>query len=251
MRIIGKNTDFYDYLQGIYPDDSVMFDRTGAFALTKDDVCSSLYASGLQASDLALALLQVCNRFWLFIVEVTEDTQESRWCKYADDKPTKYSVEQVVTWTNYDKPRTLMRLNFIRFSFDIFRYISEHPSRFQPLKLNREKILERTETLIKAVDTDNYTVCDTLIPNRFIEYGKVIGEKPVALLKASGFSVCMNPLDIYLAFDEYFSLEKSSSERTSTLDITDKEKVVNHGFDIKQSFRGKNTKGGSKNGKTN
>ncbi len=50
---------------------------------------------------------------------------------------------------------------------------------------------------------------------------------------------CINPLDIYLAFDEYFSLEKQAQERTESVGITDKERIENHGFDVKTSFRGK------------
>ena len=39
MRIIDKNTDFYDYYQNIYPDDSLIFDRTDSFLLSKEDLC--------------------------------------------------------------------------------------------------------------------------------------------------------------------------------------------------------------------
>jgi hypothetical protein len=47
-------------------------------------------------------------------------------------------------------------------------------------------------------------------------------------------------LDIYNAFEEYFSLERTSTERTESVGLTDKEKITNHGFDTKISFRGKN-----------
>ena len=46
MRIIDKNTDFYDYLQymwGYY--DSSSFDRTDSFLLTKDEFCECLRRS--------------------------------------------------------------------------------------------------------------------------------------------------------------------------------------------------------------
>ena len=42
MRIIDKNKDFYDYLQGIYPDRLLVFDRTGSFVLTKQALCGCI-----------------------------------------------------------------------------------------------------------------------------------------------------------------------------------------------------------------
>ena len=43
MRIIDKNTDYYDYLQNVYPDDSVVFDRTDSYILHKKDLCEYMY----------------------------------------------------------------------------------------------------------------------------------------------------------------------------------------------------------------
>lgn len=64
-------------------------------------------------------------------------------------------------------------------------------------------------------------------------------EKTIPLLIASGYKDCIDPLDIYNSFEEYFSLEMSSTERTESVGLTDKEKITNHGFDVKSSFRGK------------
>ena len=69
MKIIDKNYDFYDYLQGIYPDKTVTFDRTRSFTLTKDEVCKGLnyITYGInKLGQISYILLQVCNRFWLF-----------------------------------------------------------------------------------------------------------------------------------------------------------------------------------------
>ena len=43
MRIIDKNTDFYDYWQNVYKDDTFTFDRRDSFLLTKEILCSNLY----------------------------------------------------------------------------------------------------------------------------------------------------------------------------------------------------------------
>ena len=62
--------------------------------------------------------------------------------------------------------------------------------------------------------------------------------KHIPLLKASGLSQFLMPLEVYLSLEEHFSHEKTSNERTTSVDITDKEKIENHGFDVKTSFRG-------------
>ena len=40
MRIIDKNTDYYDYLQD--SEDTLVFDRRGSYLLTKDRLCEVL-----------------------------------------------------------------------------------------------------------------------------------------------------------------------------------------------------------------
>ena len=60
MRIIDKNTDFYDYYQNMYPDNSLTFDRTDSFILSKDDLCRYLYVDKYtRDGDFEYLLLQV------------------------------------------------------------------------------------------------------------------------------------------------------------------------------------------------
>ena len=49
----------------------------------------------------------------------------------------------------------------------------------------------------------------------------------------------MDPLAVYLAIEEFFSKEKTAAERIESVGLTDKERIENHGFDAKTSFRGK------------
>jgi hypothetical protein len=44
-------------------------------------------------------------------------------------------------------------------------------------------------------------------------------------------------MEVYQAFDEYFSLEKTASEKIEADGTTDKDRILNHGFDDKVSFR--------------
>lgn len=230
MRILDKNTDFYDYLQNIYRDNTVTFDRTDSFILSKDMMCGHLYSHRHLGGKWSFTLLQVGNTFWLFLIEIT---------KTADDdsgKPTDYNIELLWCWKNYSKPRVLTRLDLIHFGSYIYTLM---PLDGFYTKFSREEFIKKTQTLVDAIDTNNYEI-ECAINCHTIRAGndKKI-EKHIPLLIASGFAAHIDPLEIYLSFEEYFSLEKTASERTESIGITDKEKIENHGFDVKASFRGK------------
>ena len=79
MRIIDKNTDFYDYYQNIYHDDSLTFDRTDSFLLTKENLCGYLPVDKYTPEgDFEYLLLQVCNTFWLFLVILVRSVRTGR-----------------------------------------------------------------------------------------------------------------------------------------------------------------------------
>ena len=238
MRILDKNTDFYDYLQGIYRDDSITFDRTDSFIVTKEIMCDHLNGSRYWRGDrndrLRFALLQVCNTFWIFAFKITEFDNY--------DKPKNYEVSLVHTWKNYNKPRCLIKLDVITFPWTIWYYIDKKKpvsDEFHPSEDNIHRIVE-------SVEQNNYEVKSSV--NRHIIYSGATSrynrdirkvEKHIPLLIACGIGNCIDPLDMYLSIEEYFSLEKQSIERIESLGLTDTEKVENHGFDKKTSFRGK------------
>ena len=223
MRIIDANTDYYDYLQNIYRDNSLVFDRRDSFVLTKKLLCESLKVNSWRFTDYSnknYLLLQICNSFWLFSVDII---------KFNDYRPTDYKIKLLRSWKNYDKDRKLISLDVIYFGCIPEYYKLKDP----------EKMLDLQ---IQAIDTNNYriwrsinrfSICPGNDPNRRIE-------KHIPLLKACGIAEWIDPLDVYLAFEEYFSLEKSSSERREPIGNTDIDKIESHGFDAKTSFRGKN-----------
>ena len=61
----------------------------------------------------------------------------------------------------------------------------------------------------------------------------------VPILKNIGIAAEVPAEKIFIAFEEYFMMQKSNMERTESVGLTDVEKVTNHGFDAKTSFRGK------------
>lgn len=232
MRIIDKNTDFYDYLQNVYPDSSTTFDRTDSFVVTKSIMCENLYSYRWERTKNKhrFVLLQVCNTFWLFLLEITAFDEYER--------ASNYKIELLKTWKNYNKPRRLISLDVISFVWNVNQLISVYRGEW---KLNKESIYKRLPALIQAIDTNNIEVRNSINHYSYFKGDyKTRVEKHIPLLIACGIGNCIEPLDIYLSFEEYFSLEKQSHERTSSIGLTDKEKIENHGFDTKVSFRGNN-----------
>ena len=236
MRIIDKNADYYDFWQGVYRDDSITFDRTDSFTLTKELVCEHLWKARPGRRDrreyygYSFVLLQICQSFWLLLVE-DEKTLEC-------GKPTDYSMELLSSWKDYDRPRCLIRLEIINFGHDVFWRMTNYSYR-SGLRYDKTKILERLGTLKDEIHHGNYTVTESM--NQYIMSmgdGKK-KEKHIPLLKASGISACADAHEVYLSFEEFFLLEKAASERTESVGLTNNEKVENHGFDLTRSFRGK------------
>lgn len=232
MRIIDKNTDFYDYLQIVYRDNTITFDRTDSFVLSKEDVCSAMYTHRHLDGKWEFFLLQVNNTFWLFLLEITKFADKS------SDKPIEYTVDLISSWKNYNKPRVLINLNMVAFGWETYRMLRDKID--YPWKYTKASIMKNSKVLVDAINMDtidyirNLNTCTLFVGN----HDRI--EKHIPLLKASGLPICIDPLDIYLSFEEYFSLAKSALERTESVGITDKERIENHGFDTKVSFR--NTK---------
>lgn len=226
MRIIDKNNDFYDYLQNIYHDDTFTFDRRDSFVVTKEIMCGYLDRGNYWNRDnnRNYVLLQICNTFWLFMAYVTERDDYQR--------PTDYEMSLVATWKNYNKPRSLIKLDIISLGFSMD---------YRTLEKIQKGIIPESDVLIKFIDTNDYRIRGT-IDHHDVYIGdnyKNKVEKHIPLLKACGIANCVEPLDVYLAFEEYFSLEKTASERRDPVGTTDVDRLENHGFDKKISFRGK------------
>lgn len=227
MRIIDKNKDFYDYLQD--QTDNIVFDRRDSFLLTKELFCEKLRTSCYyNRSHSCLVLLQVCHSFWLFLIDIMKFDEY--------DKPLEYKVEFIYNWKDYQTQRVLIALNTISFGLT-------YSSRGRNL-YDKEYILSHIDDLTKAINYNDYHVDRDMTKYTQIRSGKnfnnIYTEKHIPLLKACGLAEYIDPLTIFLSFEEYWSLEKSSRERTDALGTTNTDKIEMHGFDKKTSFRGKN-----------
>jgi len=236
MRIIDKNTDFYDYLQET-DKDSLVFDRTDSFILTKEDLAARLERDSkwdykkrrwvTRPLSYNFLLLQAGNKFWLFLASLPEN------------KDT-YDLELVTQWDNYDLDRALIKLDLIEFAWSIMWEISDKKGSRYNSEIDLNKLHEKADLLVQAVNTKDYKLVRNLnYYNYYVgDFNKKI-EKHIPILKACGIANFIDPLVFYLAIDEYFSLEKQASERIDAEGTTNNDKIVNHGFDIKTSFRGK------------
>lgn len=231
MRIIDKNKDFYDYLQGIYPDRLLVFDRTGSFVLTKQALCGCIPEYARRPG--CFVLLQGCNTFWLYYARRVQKND------VLVLERQEYNFELVASWKNYNKQRQLLKLDLIDFSArDVF------PNRWafwmyedndkMAAALASVDFAEKKDLLMTAVDANNYRV---LYDTRW--YSNLRTKYHVPILSSSGLVGGIDPLEMYLSIEEYLSFEKTASERTESIGLTDRERIENHGFDVKHSFRGK------------
>lgn len=217
MRIIDKNTDFYDYLQD--STDPLVFDRRGSFLLEKKFIYGSLSSEYFNGSKYRFLLLQCCATFWLFTLTIEQASGRGH--------IEKGSFEVLAKWKNYQKPNTLLSLKCVRFSNMYKAY--DYATRDYVL----ESIKKNVNDLVDAINHNNYENA-----HDFGSY-KEHDELSVPLLKACGLAPLIDVQEIFCAIEEYFSIEKTKSETTEPKGATNDDKIIMHGFDTVTSFRGK------------
>lgn len=225
MRIIDKNTDFYDYLQD--PTDTIVFDRRNSFLLTKEDVCKKIGYTGFRDSKYRFILLQCGASFWLLLLTITKFDPHALF-------PKDYNLELLVNWKNYDKPNKLLSMNIITFNsyYKFYNYRGE---------INIDILKKNVNDLKNAIDHNDFRMGVNLSHStKYIDYkGRYKKEERIfPLLKACGLINIINAQSLFCAIEEYFSIEKMKTETTEPKGVTNNDKIIMHGFDTKISFRG-------------
>ena len=223
MRIIDKQHDFYDYLQD--PTDRIVFDRRGSFLLTKGRFCEGIKNMRYyRDSRYRFVHLQCGVAHWLFLVTVI--------VMDGNADPADYSMELLINWKNYDGPNELIKLSVVSF------YISMWDYRIRDI--DPEKVKSRASDLKAAIDHGDYREefnlgCHTKSTDN---KGTSIREvKDLPILKACGIAGIVDPVSVFCAIEEHFSIAKTASETTEAKGTTDEDIITMHGFDAKTSFR--------------
>lgn len=227
MRIIDKQTDYYDYLQD--NGDDLVFDRRGSRSLSKEEIMETITIvldSYVHVPHVFL-VLQCGATYWL--LSIVGRIKESDWRKSYLERVEDYDIELLSTWKDYDHPLELLSLKAIDFN-ESWKY-DFYDKKWRRRKLERilvkEKLRELSSTLRDAVINRDYRI--------YRDYST----KGYLLLKSSGIPNVIGPEEIYNAIDEHFSLKKTAAESTVAEGTTNNDKIKNHGFDTKTSFRGK------------
>lgn len=203
MRILDKNKDFYDYLQDYESD--IVFDRRGSHILTNEELNTwTLYNRYKSEFTDKYFLLQIGYTNWLILAKATKIGDNGSGYFTVED----YSLELVEMWKDYNKS--------VDFKF------GEISSKFSIEYLYSKKWEHK-----KFID-------DVKLGN--FEYKNNFAEKSPIVLSKTKLPSILNAQDIYLAIEEWLSHKKDDVVHDS---MTDKEKIVSHGFDTKSSFRGK------------
>ena len=226
MRIIDKNHDFYDYLQN--PTDTLVFDRRGSFILGKEQICDRMYLFNRHYCDNKYRFIELqCGAtFWVFLATMIKFERNGI-------KPLDYKLELLTAWKDFDKPNKLLDVNLVSLFFTHYNFKSK------TRELDRKEITEdKIKSYIsnKNCDMLNISKSETIVWNK---KGSVTKVSTLPILSSSGIGSVVDPVDIFCAIEEYFSIEKSKAERTEAKGTTNTDKIVSHGFDTKTSFRGK------------
>lgn len=204
MQILDKNKDFYDFYQNIYIDKTYIFDRRKSVYFHKEDWNDIFFNS---ERNYIYYVLQVGYSRYLY--KITYLGVSTGWIIHLDN----YKVELVKYWKNYD--------NLADFEFGIaeelesYGYKNYHPS--------YEK---------QSIDS----LYNTELKKAYLYFSRLKG-RSYPILYESGIASCTDSHQLYMDIEEWLSAQKERELRTESKDITDKQKIVNHGFDARESFR--------------
>ena len=204
MQILDKNKDFYDFYQNIYIDKTYTFDRRKSVYFHKEDWNDIFYNN---ERNYVYYVLQVGYSRYLY--KITYLGVSTGWVIHLDN----YKVELVKYWKNYD--------NLVDFDFGIveelesYGYKNYHPS--------YEK---------QSIDS----LYNTKLKKSYL-YASRLKDRLYPILCESGIASCTDSHQLYMDIEEWLSAQKEKELRTESKGITDKQKIVNHGFDTRESFR--------------
>ena len=204
MQILDKNKDFYDFYQNIYIDKTYTFDRRKSVYFHKEDWNEIFYND---ERNYIYYVLQVGYSRYLY--KITYLDVSTGWVIHLDN----YKVELVKYWKNYD--------NLVDFEFGIAEKLESYGYK------NYHPLYEK-----QSIDS----LYNTELKKAYLYASRLKG-RSYPILCESGIASCTDSHQLYMDIEEWLSAQKERELRTESKDITDKQKIVNHGFDTRESFR--------------
>ena len=204
MQILDKNKDFYDFYQNIYIDKTYTFDRRKSVYFHKEDWNEIFYNN---ERNYIYYVLQVGYSRYLY--KITYLGVSTGWIIHLDN----YKVELVKYWKNYD--------NLVDFEFGIAEELESYGYKNNSSRYEKQNIDSLYNTELKKT---------------YLYYSR-LKDRSYPILYESGIASCTDSHQLYMDIEEWLSAQKERELRTESKDITDKQKIVNHGFDTRESFR--------------
>ena len=201
MRIIDKNKDFYDYYSHIYGEDkAITFDRRGSVFLTDEMIVGS---------ERRLHSDRKTHTLYGFRILEVGDVQYL--IKVSNVKFLNDYTHQI-----YNK--------LISYKFDAVHIYQDHKHRYKtPISLH---------TVDFSWDWKQHTHHYEIYP----EENPKVTPIELPILAGTSLTKLLDPDTVWKELSNYISALKN--DKNVDIGTTNIEKVVNHGFDKKESFRG-------------
>lgn len=144
-----------------------------------------------------------------YLYKITYIDVSTGWIIHLDN----YKVELVKYWKNYD--------NLVDFEFGIAEKLERYGYKNNSSRYEKQNIDSLYNTELKKTYL----------------YASRLKGRSYPILYESGIASCTDSHQLYMDIEEWLSAQKEKELRTESKDITDKQKIVNHGFDTRESFR--------------
>ncbi len=228
MKIIDRNSDYYDYLWQQNGDDEVVFDRRGSVLLSKQTLCDAINCGDgcyriVNGKKRFIPLLPYNffpwekkngEPFFLFVLAAGFNffVIKLSFLRYEENTNLliDFSMELICSrkWYEYKgEPLNLYTVDSKAFAVD---------------KLSAEEW--------RKANLSNCNFCPLLNLSGELE------RCPIPILRDAGFASIIPPEEIYCGIDEYLLASKNDVNAESA-GLSDADKAVNHGFDKRTSFR--------------
>ncbi|MGP1576701.1 MAG: hypothetical protein ACTTH7_04305 [Treponema sp.] len=210
MRIMDKYKDYYDFLGHTSEDRTLVYDRRGSTPLSKETVLYHIYHYSRDTS----VIFGLQAGFKLFILQAihlqADFDPKTRILQHVTGDIQLVDSIDNVNWSGQPLQFVELELPFPRSNNRWYTYTGTWDRAYQH-QLKTMPVMRRNGNELRI---------------------EVLAEKP--LLRDTGIPALIPPFEIYKNLEMYISSLKTEK----TVDIaTNDEKIINHGFDLKSSFR--------------